>query len=317
MKGFLDHWRPDLAVFTESEIWPNLILESAARDIPLALINARMTKRSFRRWRRNPGVARPAVQPLRPGAGAERRAGPPLQGARRAAARRPPATSRSTRRRRRSNMVELRAPEAGARRPRAADRGQHARGRGRDHRRRAPPAAPEPSRSVHHHRAAPSRARRRPSPRCWRVGACSVARRSLGAAARTAPATPTSPTPSASSACSTAGAGRLHRRIAGRPRRAEPDRGGAPGRGRLTGPHWQNFADAYRALISNRAAIVVRSAPGDWRAPRASCWLTRPNSAACAAAPDAALATISGALPRTVEALLRYLPRRGRFARAS
>ena len=59
VRSFLDHWRPDLAVFTESEIWPNLILESSARDIPLALVNARMTKRSFRRWRRNPSVARP------------------------------------------------------------------------------------------------------------------------------------------------------------------------------------------------------------------------------------------------------------------
>jgi 3-deoxy-D-manno-octulosonic-acid transferase len=59
VRSFLDHWRPDLAVFTESEIWPNLILESSARHIPLALVNARMTKRSFRRWRSNPSVARP------------------------------------------------------------------------------------------------------------------------------------------------------------------------------------------------------------------------------------------------------------------
>ncbi len=56
---FLDHWKPDLGVFAESEIWPNLILESSARGIPLALINARMTKRSFKRWRRNLGLARP------------------------------------------------------------------------------------------------------------------------------------------------------------------------------------------------------------------------------------------------------------------
>jgi 3-deoxy-D-manno-octulosonic-acid transferase len=57
--SFLDHWRPDLAVFTESEIWPNLILESAARGVPLALVNGRMTRRSFRRWRGNPGFAHP------------------------------------------------------------------------------------------------------------------------------------------------------------------------------------------------------------------------------------------------------------------
>src|SRR5262249_5474904 len=40
-------------------IWPNLILESSARDIPLALVNGRMTRRSFRRWRSNQSVARP------------------------------------------------------------------------------------------------------------------------------------------------------------------------------------------------------------------------------------------------------------------
>ena len=54
---FLDHWQPDLAVFTESEIWPNLIIESSNRGIPLMLVNARMTKRSFRRWRRNQAMA--------------------------------------------------------------------------------------------------------------------------------------------------------------------------------------------------------------------------------------------------------------------
>ena len=59
VRSFLDHWKPDLAVFTESEIWPNLILESSARGIPLTLVNARMTDRSYRRWRRNKGVARP------------------------------------------------------------------------------------------------------------------------------------------------------------------------------------------------------------------------------------------------------------------
>lgn len=56
-RRFLEHWKPDAAVFTESEIWPNLILETAARKIPLALINARMSNRSFKRWRRNSGMA--------------------------------------------------------------------------------------------------------------------------------------------------------------------------------------------------------------------------------------------------------------------
>jgi 3-deoxy-D-manno-octulosonic-acid transferase len=56
---FFDHWRPDLALFTESEIWPNLILEAKERGVPLALLNARMSDRSFQRWLKMPGLSRP------------------------------------------------------------------------------------------------------------------------------------------------------------------------------------------------------------------------------------------------------------------
>ena len=56
---FLDHWRPSLAVFTEQEIWPNLLFESHARRIPLALVNARMSQASFERWQRRPRFANP------------------------------------------------------------------------------------------------------------------------------------------------------------------------------------------------------------------------------------------------------------------
>ena len=56
---FIDHWKPDLAVFTESEIWPNLILATAARGIPLALVNARMSPRSYKRWMKQRAVSRP------------------------------------------------------------------------------------------------------------------------------------------------------------------------------------------------------------------------------------------------------------------
>src|SRR6201987_6514249 len=48
---FLDHWRPSLALFIESDLWPNLILQSAARRLPMVLINGRMSRRSFPRWR--------------------------------------------------------------------------------------------------------------------------------------------------------------------------------------------------------------------------------------------------------------------------
>lgn len=55
---FLDHWRPDLAVWMESELWPNLLLETARRGVPAALVNARMSPRSAANWRRAPAMAR-------------------------------------------------------------------------------------------------------------------------------------------------------------------------------------------------------------------------------------------------------------------
>lgn len=59
VRRFLAHWRPDLAVFVESEVWPNLVLETRAKNVPLVLINGRMSGRSFRRWLRRPGLSRP------------------------------------------------------------------------------------------------------------------------------------------------------------------------------------------------------------------------------------------------------------------
>ncbi len=53
---FLDHWRPSLALFIELDLWPNLILSSAARRLPMVLINGRMSHRSFPRWRRVAGT---------------------------------------------------------------------------------------------------------------------------------------------------------------------------------------------------------------------------------------------------------------------
>jgi 3-deoxy-D-manno-octulosonic-acid transferase len=49
---FLDHWQPSLALFIESDLWPNLILAGASRRLPMVLINGRMSPRSFPRWRR-------------------------------------------------------------------------------------------------------------------------------------------------------------------------------------------------------------------------------------------------------------------------
>jgi 3-deoxy-D-manno-octulosonic-acid transferase len=58
VRRFLAHWRPDLALWIESELWPNLVLATAARGVPIVLVNARMSERSFRGWRRWRGFAR-------------------------------------------------------------------------------------------------------------------------------------------------------------------------------------------------------------------------------------------------------------------
>lgn len=51
VRRFLEHWRPDLAIWTESELWPALLVETNTRDIPMLLLNARMSKKSHDRWR--------------------------------------------------------------------------------------------------------------------------------------------------------------------------------------------------------------------------------------------------------------------------
>ena len=48
---FLNHWSPNLSIFIDSEIWPNLIFDIKKRNIPLLLINARITKKTFLRWK--------------------------------------------------------------------------------------------------------------------------------------------------------------------------------------------------------------------------------------------------------------------------
>ncbi|CAI9409805.1 3-deoxy-D-manno-octulosonic acid transferase [Pleomorphomonas sp. T1.2MG-36] len=55
---FLAHWRPDLAVFVESEIWPVAIGRLADHGIPLVVANARLSPRSFRGWQRAAPAAR-------------------------------------------------------------------------------------------------------------------------------------------------------------------------------------------------------------------------------------------------------------------
>lgn len=55
---FLDTWQPDMALFVESEIWPYTLSELNNRDIPMIVVNGRISERSFRRWSRFPSVFR-------------------------------------------------------------------------------------------------------------------------------------------------------------------------------------------------------------------------------------------------------------------
>ena len=52
VKKFLKYWNPKIAIFVESEIWPNMILEIKKQRLPLVLLNARITKKSFNRWKK-------------------------------------------------------------------------------------------------------------------------------------------------------------------------------------------------------------------------------------------------------------------------
>ena len=50
-KKFLDYWSPNLAIFIESEIWPNMIKNLEKKSIKKILLNARISKKSYNRWK--------------------------------------------------------------------------------------------------------------------------------------------------------------------------------------------------------------------------------------------------------------------------
>lgn len=312
--SFLDHWKPDLAVFTESEIWPNLILEGSARRIPLALINARMTKRSFRRWRRNRGIAEPLFSRfavvLAQNDGLARRftsLGAPSAipiGNLKVDAPPPPVDS--------AELERLKPGLDG--RPLLIAASTHD---GEDqivadaHRELArslpglctiiAPRHPERGGAI---------------VEMLKARGLNVVRRSLGAV------------PDRSSEAYVADTigelGMLYKLapvafIGG----SLVDRGGQnpieavrQGCVVLVGPHWQNFDDAYRALIGHRGAIEIHSAQELAKVAR-QLLSDEAELGGMRTRASAALATLSGALPRTIEALLRYLPAEEGLVRAS
>ena len=57
VQKFLDHWKPNIAIFTESELWPCLIYYTYKQKVPLILINARISQKSFSKWKWLKGIA--------------------------------------------------------------------------------------------------------------------------------------------------------------------------------------------------------------------------------------------------------------------
>lgn len=302
---FLEHWQPDLAVFTESEIWPSLILETSARHVPIALVNGRLSHRSRRRWQRNKSIAMPLFSRFNIIlAQNERMAlGFSALGARNVHAvgnlkidAPPPPVD--------LNELE-RLKEALGDRPVFAAASTH--------------EGEEETVAVAHRtltrqfeRLCTIIAPRHPErgtalAEMLKNLGFSVAQRSLGALP--------GPRTDIYIADTIGELGTLYALapvafIGG----SLIDRGGQNpieavrhGVAVLTGPHWQNFRDAYRTLLRHEGAIEVKSsadiANAVARLLDSPAELQRMRAGA-----TQALATLSGALDKTVEALLRYLP---------
>ena len=61
-KKFLNYWKPSAAIFIDSEIWPNILLNIKKKNIPLILLNARITRKSYNRWKNIPNTAKNLFQ---------------------------------------------------------------------------------------------------------------------------------------------------------------------------------------------------------------------------------------------------------------
>jgi 3-deoxy-D-manno-octulosonic-acid transferase len=313
VRRFLDHWRPDLAVFTESEIWPNLILESSARDIPLTLVNARMTQRSYRRWRRNRGVARPLFgrfslvlaqnEPLARRFKVLGAATVVAPGNLKVDTPPPPVDE--------LELERLKAALEG--RPLLLAAGTHDGEEAivaeahRQLRQRFPDLITI---------VAPRHPERGPAIAEW------LELRGI-AAVRRAPGNLPTRSSEFYIADTLGELGMLYKLasvafIGG----SLVDRGGhnpieavRHGAVVVTGPYWQNFKDTYEALTERGGAIVVRTA-AELAGAVEPLLANEAELARLRERAEGALAGLSGALPRTVEALLRYLPGEDELARA-
>lgn len=64
VRRFLKHWQPDLAIWIESELWPNLLHKTQEKGIPTILLNGRMSSRSFSRWKKLKSIIAPLLSRL-------------------------------------------------------------------------------------------------------------------------------------------------------------------------------------------------------------------------------------------------------------
>ena len=160
VRRFLDHWRPDVAGFVESELWPNILAACRTRGIPLMLINGRLSDRSLVRWRRVPGLARQVL-----GGFARVQARSETDAARLrefgcCGRGRPPGDLKFAAVPLPADEAATPAPEDEAGRPAGLAGREHSSGRGSAGFRRAPRSGGGPSGIAHHNRATASRAGR-------------------------------------------------------------------------------------------------------------------------------------------------------------
>ena len=315
VRRFLEHWQPDLAVFVESEIWPNLVLETNALNVPLVLVNGRMSFRSFRRWRNRPGLSRPLFSAF----------GLVLAQNERFAQR---FTALGAPRTVAVGNLKIDAPPppvdlAGHRKLSAALAGRigmacgkHASGRGRHRRRRPFGHEGRAARPPHHHRAAASGPRpiHREAPGEAPISRWRFARK---ASSPTQAPTSTSPTRSASLGCSTISC-RSPLSAARSCRMADRTRW----RRSSSAPPWSP------ARIGGTSPTPMRSSWRQAAAPQVS----EANDLATAvlllledaqararmmARAEGAIARMGGALPRTIAEIERFLPPRATLLHAS
>jgi 3-deoxy-D-manno-octulosonic-acid transferase len=61
VKRFLKHWSPDLAIWVESELWPNMLTETKKTGCPMVLVNARMSENSYDKWKKHKKFSRDII----------------------------------------------------------------------------------------------------------------------------------------------------------------------------------------------------------------------------------------------------------------